>query len=256
MNLRGIWASFRFECARSLTLSRLAWWSAMAVFPSVILFLIRQEQPDALTDPEGFPVFLYLLVVRVLCPLGLLLWATPIIHAELEGKTWPYLAVRPHAKSSVLFGKYLAAVVWAIACGWTSVVLAFLLGPPDDTVRIAFLLGKLVVLASFAYGAVYTLIGVLFLKRAMVVTVAYTLLVEVALTFMPAVVNEATVAYRLRAIIAKELEFDERVEAWKRLVSEAPVSEQVTILVVYTMVALVAALLFLRRRQLVLARED
>ncbi len=114
MNPRGIWAAFRFECARSFTISRLAWWTAMAMFPAVLLFLIRQENPDALTDDEGLSVVLYFLIVRVLCPLNLLLWATPIIHAELESKTWSFLSVRPHGKSSVLFGKYLAAVAWSL----------------------------------------------------------------------------------------------------------------------------------------------
>ncbi len=204
MNAHGIWACFRFECARALTLSRLAWWSAMAVFPAVLLFLIRQEDPVALTDDEGLSVVLYFLVIQVLCPLNLLLLATPIVHAELEGKTWLFLAVRPHGKSSVLFGKYLAAVLWTIAGGWLSIALAVALGPPEDATRVVWLLGKLVVLSSFAYGAVYTLLGVLFLKRAMVVTVAYTLLVEGALTMVPAVVNEVTVAFRLRTIGAKE----------------------------------------------------
>lgn len=256
MSLRGIWASFRYECSRSMTLVRIACWSGLAVFPSAILFLIRREDAGALTDTEGFTVFLYFLIVRVLCPLGLLLWATPIIHAELEGKTWSYLAVRPHGKSSVLLGKYLAALVWAITGGWTSIALACALGPPDDAARAVILLGKLVVFASFAYGAVYTLIGVLFLKRAMVVTVAYTLLVEVALTLVPAVVNEVTVAYRLRAILARELDITRDAPAWERLVSAAPVSAQMTILAVYTALTLGAALLVLRQRQLVLARED
>lgn len=178
MNARGIWASFRFECSRSLTVSRLTWWSAMAVFPSVLLFLIRKDTPDALTDDQGLSMMLYFLIVRVLCPLNLLLWATPIIHAELEAKTWSFLSVRPHGKSSVLLGKYLAAVAWTIGSGWASIALAIALGPPEDVTRVALLLGELVVLSSFAYGAVYTLLGVLFLKRAMVVTVGYTLFVE------------------------------------------------------------------------------
>ncbi len=256
MNPRGIWASFRFECSRSLTISRLAWWSAMAVFPSVLLFLIRQDQPDALTDDEGLSVVLYFLIVRVLCPLNLLLWATPIIHAELEAKTWSFLSVRPHGKSSVLFGKYLAAVAWTLGGGWVSILLVIALGPPEDAIRVAMLLGRLVVLSSFAYGAVYTLLGVLFLKRAMVMTVGYTLLVEGALTVVPAVVNEFTVAYRLRTIAATEFDLARQAAPLGRLVSDGSVAEQITILVVYTVGALVVALVALRRRQLALARED
>lgn len=256
MNPRGIWACFRFECTRSFTISRLAWWSAMAVFPALLLFLIRQDSPDALKDAEGLTVVLYFLVVRVLCPLNLLLWATPIIHAELESKTWSFLSVRPDGKSSVLLGKYLAAVAWTIGGGWVCIGLVIALGPPEDAARVAMLLGKLVVLSSFAYGAVYTLLGVLFLKRAMVVTVGYTLLVEGALTVVPAVVNEFTVAYRLRTIVVTEFDLVGKSAPLGRLVSDGSVAEQITILVVYAVGALVLALIALRRRQLVLARED
>ncbi len=256
MNSRGIWASFRFECTRSFTFSRLAWWSAMAMFPAVLFFLIRQENPEALKDDEGLTVVLYFLIVRVLCPLNLLLWATPIIHAELESKTWPFLSVRPGGKSSVLLGKYLAAVAWTIGGGWVSIVLVIALGPPEDAVRVVLLLGKLVVLSSFAYGAVYTLLGVLFLKRAMVVTVGYTLLVEGALTVVPAVVNEFTVAYRLRTIASTEFDLARKAAPLGRIVSDGSVAEQVAILLVYAVGALVLALVALRRRQLVLARED
>lgn len=256
MSLRGIWASFRFECGRSMALSRLSWCLGMALFPVGLLYLIRTDDPDALTDKEGLTVFLYFLIVRVLCPLGLLLWATPIIHSEIEGKTWPYVSVRPGGKTSVLFGKYFAAVLWTVIGGWVGLALAVSLGEPEDAAHTAYLLGRLVVLGSFTYGAVYTLIGVVFLKRAMVVTVAYTLLVEVALTLVPAVINEATVAFRLRALLVKELQLERVSEVWNLLISDAPASRHMVILAFYTVGCLVAALLVLRRRQLVLARED
>ncbi len=256
MSLRGIWASFRYECSRSLTLSRLAWWLGMALFPAAILLLIRSENPDALADQEGLAVFLYFLVVRVLCPLGLLLWATPIIHAEIEAKTWGYIAVRPGGKNSVLFGKYLAAVAWTVCAGWMGVALAVVLGRPDGAVHVAYLLGKLVLLGSLTYGAVYTLIGVVFLKRAMVITVAYTLLAEVALALVPAVINEATVAYRLRALLARESNLPRRSPVADFLISDSSPSKQVVILALYTAACLVAAVIVMRRRQLVLARED
>jgi ABC-type transport system involved in multi-copper enzyme maturation permease subunit len=57
------------------------------------------------------------LIPQVVCLLGLLLWATPNVHSELEGRTWIYLAVRPDGKAMVLLGKYLTAVAWsASAC--------------------------------------------------------------------------------------------------------------------------------------------
>ncbi len=50
----------------------------------------------------------------------------PLVHAELEGRTWIYLAVRPRGRVSVLLGKYLTAVAWTTLAGWTSTTICVL----------------------------------------------------------------------------------------------------------------------------------
>jgi len=178
-----IWgdATIRFELLRSLHFSRLFWWGALAMFPLLVAQMLRSLEPEILRDEGGVGFLLYVLIVRMLCPLSLLLWATPAIHAEVEGRTWGYVAVRPGGRAAVLFGKYLAAVTWSFLLGWISLAAFLTLVYPEGWSTLGGLFSELILLSSLTYGALYLLIGVLFLKRAMVITVSYTLLVEVFL---------------------------------------------------------------------------
>ncbi len=256
MTSRGVWATFCFEGKRSLMISRWIWWLALSLVPFALAVLLRSQEPGILRTQGEVGIYPYIFVIRVLCPLALLLWATPAVHAEIEGKTWAYVAVRPGGKGSLLIGKYLVALVWASVIGIAAVSVCVVYLRPDDLFRVWWLLVKLVLLSSMAYGAIYLLLGVLFLKRAMVFAVIYTLIAEVALTLVPAVVNEVTVDFRLRTLLIKGLVVDNSIgRGFVSLISEGGPAQQVLILVLYALALLVAALLVLRQRQLVVAEE-
>ncbi len=110
-----IWKVFLFEWHRSLTVGRILTWSVLLLVPvslmGAVLFLTRSEIPSTFLY-----VATYILVPQVICMLGLLLWATPAIHSELEAKTWVYLAMRPAGKQAILLGKYLVAVRLGFLC--------------------------------------------------------------------------------------------------------------------------------------------
>ena len=97
MKLAAIGTVFRFECGRTLTVPRLLAWSAMALFPAGLLLLIQSQGGELQKDIRPAAA-LFVLIPEVLCVMGLLLWATPIVHSEVEGKTWTYLARAPPAK--------------------------------------------------------------------------------------------------------------------------------------------------------------
>lgn len=256
MSLRGILAVVRFEGRRSLRPARVVWWALLAALPLLLALLIRAQEPRALDRAEELATYLYILVVRALCPLALLLWATPAVHAEMEAKAWPYIAVSPRGRVSLLVGKYLVAVLWAIVVGAVSVASCALVVSPGASPRVWETLLALVVLSSTAYGAVYVLLGVLFLKRGMVVTVAYTCIVEVALTMVPAVVNQLTIDYRLRTILVRELGLVASLGRGARdFVAAGSALEQAAILCGYALGALITAALVLKRKQLVVAEE-
>jgi ABC-type transport system involved in multi-copper enzyme maturation permease subunit len=259
MNVWATWAVFRFEWGRTLTVPRLAFSGALGLFPVLLLALVQSL--GAHLEREGLGLLtLFVLIPQVLCMMGLLLWATPVIHSELEGRTWAYLALRPAGKGSVLLGKYLAAVAWTALVAQVSLALSMAVVRPEvDAMRVWGVLGGLTIFACLAYGAIYVLLGVIFLRRAMVAAVVYTLISEFALTWVPATIRQLTVQYHLRCLAAKWMGYSElprHVRIDKELIfSSASTFQHLAILAAFTAVLLAAAMVILRRRELVRASD-
>ncbi len=251
----GALSVFRFEWSRTLTLSRLLGWLLLALFPPFIVSLLRLQGVPL----EEFTLGLVLfgLIAEVVCLLGLLLWATPMVHAEMEGKTWIYLAVRPAGRRSVLLGKYLTAVTWTASAAITASTLSVLLAFPEQPIRILLVLVALVILSCLAYGALYSLIAVVFHRRAMVFAFVYTLIVEVMVSFIPAMINELTVHYRLRSLLVIWMGWwdDDLKEEWKLILSDQPAWVHLFILAAITSIFLVAAAMVLRFKEYVSADD-
>ncbi|MCA9056127.1 MAG: hypothetical protein KDA75_19985, partial [Planctomycetaceae bacterium] len=185
--------------------------------------------------------------------LGVFLWATPWLSSELEGRSWVYLAIRPHGKLAVLLGKYLLAVAWTIPAGCIAAALAAFVIAESDVLSLIWVQWKLVVLSCFAYAAVFTLIGAIFPKRAMVVGVFYAILFEVVLASIPAAVNLLTVQYRTRSLLVKWLDWDTDVVRRNRVFQayfgdESPIWH-VGALMLMTVLLLTAAALVVRWRE-------
>ncbi|MFO7902198.1 MAG: hypothetical protein R6U98_06035, partial [Pirellulaceae bacterium] len=111
---------------------------------------------------------------------------------------WGYLAVHPRGRASLLLGKYLTAIVWTALAGCTSLTICILIAQPVYAFRLWSSLLLIIGFAAFAYGALYSLIAVFVQRRAMVIAVAYTLILEFLVSFVPAVINQFTVLFRLR----------------------------------------------------------
>ncbi len=256
MNARGIWAVFRFEGKRSLRPSRLLWWGAIGAVPLLLAASVRASAPAAFRHEGEVAAYLYVLVVRALPALALLLWAAPAVHTEIESRAWTYVALSPGGKVSLLLGRYLLALAWSSGVGLAALGACFLGVFQAHAERLGPLFAELVVLSSVAYGALYLLIGAIGLKRAMVAAVAYTFLVEVALTMVPAVVNQLTIDLRLRSILARDLGFSEPLPgAAREFLAAGPAWEQAAILGFYALGALAASVILIRRRQLVVAQD-
>ncbi len=253
--LRSLLVVLGFECRRGLTPWRIIAFVGLALFPAVLGFLIKSAGAPV-SDPERWIFMFFILIPEVVCLLGLLLWATPVIQAEVEGKTWPYLAVRPCGKVPILLGKYLSAVAWTALAAWLALGLALVAVTPDEgAVRAAWVLSAIVGLSTLAYGALFVCLGVLFLRRAMVLAVAYTFFFEFMISWVPAMVNRFTVQYHLRSLCAKWLP-SHYVPPWMgRFLNPSPWYYHVLILLGMTAVLLIVAAVVLRRRQLITAPE-
>jgi ABC-type transport system involved in multi-copper enzyme maturation permease subunit len=252
-------ATTLFDFRRSLTVSRMAVFAVLSLFPPAIL-MINLFGPGL----EAAPVIIGVTVMMVGL-LAELLWATPIVYGELEGKTWIYLAVRPSGVMALLIGKYLIAVLWTLAvCGTalTVCVLVAAVAQVPGALRIWIVFAILITLAAFAYAAIFALIGVVFHRRAMVFAMAYVIIFELLIAQIPAVINQVTVRHHLTALGVKWLNFrhlgDEEVPDFilqYMLGAQEPDWQNLLTVVATTAVALSASMWIIHRREFLSADE-
>ena len=257
MSALGIaWTVFRFECRRALGLARLALVAGLAVFPLGLLWLIQLEGGHLERNNQRWATAMFVLVPEVVCLLALLLWATPVVHSEVEGKTWTYLVVRPGGKFPILLGKYLAAASWAAMTAILSLTLAIGVVAPAGAIRHGWLaFASLALLSWLAYGSLYVLLGVLFLRRGMMVAVAYTFLFEFIIGMIPAVINRCTVQYHLRTLMVNWLRLPAPPKGAGDFIGTGPAWQHVAILLAMSAGFLAMASWILLRRELVTTSE-
>jgi ABC-type transport system involved in multi-copper enzyme maturation permease subunit len=229
-------AVVRFLGRRAFTGSRLAWWLLLAAFPGALVLLIQGTSPDdQQPPPEAWLLLLYVLIPCVTCVAGTFLWVTATVQSEIDAKTWIYLATRPYGVTSLLVGNYVVAVAWTVSVAMAALAIVLTLMPSEEVTDRWRAFAGLILLAAPAYASVYALIGVLFIKRAMFVAVAYTLVFEMIMGFMPAVINKLTIQYRLRSLAFRWLDLDqlppELATGLREVLSDAPPYQHVVILI-------------------------
>lgn len=254
MNFWGkIAATALFDFRRSLTISRLSVFVVLSLFPPAIMG-INLLGPGV----DAAPVIIGITVMMVGI-LAELLWATPIVYGELEGKTWLFLATRPRGVMAVLLGKYLIAVLWTTAVCSIALTLSVLLAAAaqvPNALRLWLVFLVLIILATFAYAAVFALIGVLFHRRAMVFAMAYVIVLEVVIAQIPAVINQITVSHHLTALAVKWLDFrylgDEEVPEFilqQMLGAQEPDWQNILTVAATTVIALAASMWIICSRE-------
>jgi ABC-type transport system involved in multi-copper enzyme maturation permease subunit len=252
MNLSSVAAVFFFEWRRAFSMARMGWWIVLALFPCLIVSMIRFALRGEEMPGEAWTFILFILVPMLVTMLGTFLWATPVVSAELERKSWVYLAVRPQGTTNVLLGKYLVALTWALSAALVGLCAAVAIMPDPDGVRIGGTIARITLLSCPAYAALYLLLGTLFPKRSMVMAVAYTLIFELIISFIPALINTLTVQYRIRTLLflwEGNLLGEGEEPKLLAFVGDPPAWEHVVVLVAYTLTLLVAAVGVVRGRE-------
>lgn len=241
MNPFLIFDVMRFELSRSMTAGRIAIWLVLVAFPVGLISLLKLI--SGFDQPEVWGFTVYFLVPEVVCMLGLLLWATPVVATEIEGQTWIYLAMRQSGRTTVLLGKYMTSIVWTFAAAVAGITLSMMILIPDDVVFVWAVMCALAGLSCFAHAAIYLLIGVVFHSRTMVTAVVYTLVIEYGLSFVPAVANKLTVNYRLRGLLVEWMDW-ETVKIQARVVfGDEPASTHLFAIGTFTAICLTAAVI-------------
>ena len=86
---------------------------------------------------QSIPIsdLLIMVLVSIVAFLSQLLWATPNIYTELEGKSWIFVASRPRGRTALFLGKYLSAVGFSFAVCFISISLCLAIrtyAPPQS----------------------------------------------------------------------------------------------------------------------------
>ena len=205
--LNGALATCTFELRRSFTIHRTAVSAVLALFPpSILLILILAASvsgnSEAILD---YTRLLTVFLVALVCLLTALLWATPNVYSEIEGKTWGFIASRPGGRISVFLGKFLASFFVSFGVSVVAISLCIFLadrslGVPDSQ-RLWVAICGVFLFGSFVYSAVFSMIGTLFIKRSMVVAAGYLLGSDVLLASIPgALISKLTIRFHLQEL--------------------------------------------------------
>lgn len=241
---------FRFELSRTLTFGRIVTWLALCCFPLLLVGTLHWQSEGRV--PEiAMAMICYALVPQICCMLGLLLWATPAIGAETESQSWVYLTLRQHGRTGIAIGKYLIAFLWTVSCGIVAAIGVSFLSGHSEPLRMAASLSGLVLLSSACYAALYLLIGASMFRRATVVAVVYSLVVEGLVSWIPATINQLTVSYRLRSLLMRWMDLDptQMDSSGAYLFGTEAVWFSVLCLVAYALIGLGIATYIIRNRE-------
>ena len=168
--LNGAIATCRFELQRSFTFQRTSVSLMLALFPPTMLFLLSlgTRVSGDLTGFQDFAKLISVLLISLVCLLSQLLWATPNVYSELEGKSWGFIASRPGARISILLGKFLASFVVSFAISLLALSLCVIIADRMlgilNPEKFWIAMSGVYLFACLAYSAIFSLIGTLFIQ--------------------------------------------------------------------------------------------
>ena len=144
------------------------------VFALLYRGVLIARMPAKITGFDLYAVIIAIYYVRNVLPLAALFYATSLIADEVEGKTLTYLLTRPLRRPSILAGKFAAYLTTTLTFTLPATVITFfLLATARGFAGIGAAVPELfrdmgvMALSLLAYGAFFTLLGVL-LRRPMI----------------------------------------------------------------------------------------
>ena len=261
--MNALQAVFVYELKRSLTMGRMAWWFAMALFPVLVTILIRtlgdiQLRSNIAAQKSIWTVALYILIPGVCVAMSVLLTAAPAVATELEGRSWVYLATRPNGIFWLLLGKFCVSMTWGTTAAWLGSIFSVALCGMDEKLRMIVSLMAMSFLSAAAYSAVFMLVGAIFPKRAMVFCMMYAIIVELVFGSIPAVINRMTVQFRLRTLCVNWMPLDKEMKedsVFQYVVLNGSSFMQCFWLVTLSVLFLVTAIVVAHRKEFTSATE-
>lgn len=208
--LQNAFATCLFEIRSSFTVQRTSVSLVLALFPPVMLGLLilgARFSRNGISNSifQDFTSLLTITLIALVSLLSLILWTTPNVSAELEGKSWVFIASRPGGRLSIFLGKYFAACSVSFGICIIAISLCTLLIdsqiPNEDAGRFWISLCGIFFLACLVYGGIFSLLGTLFIKRAMTFAVGFVIGSDIIMGSVPGVLmNKFSIRYHLQEI--------------------------------------------------------
>jgi ABC-2 type transport system permease protein len=228
------------------------WFLGLFLSLPAVLVLLILGVGDRLPDSEReliLSVLLYVLYPQTLVILATLLYGSGLLSAEIEGRTLVYLLTRPMPRWKILLVKYAATVLVLAALCLASLTASTAIAGFPGGLRTWFALSVSVLMACVAYTAVFGLIGLIAPRRAVPVGLIYAGVLEIALSFVPAFVNQLSVSHYLRSLtyhLSGQTGLQQEVLAF---LGDTGPWASATALLVFPQLALVISILLLELRE-------
>lgn len=176
------------------------------LFGLLYRIVLVAKVPAQVAGFDLYGVIVAVYYVRNVLPLAALFYATSLIADEVEGKTLGYLLTRPVRRESILAGKFAAYVVTTLALALPSTVVTFFLlltargfSGIGSAVPDLFRDMGVIALTLLAYGALFTLAGVL-LRRPVIPGLLFLFVWELVAN-LPGYLPRFTVTAWLRSLL-------------------------------------------------------
>lgn len=244
---------------RQMLGGRRIWFALMLLaIPILLVAMLRMAAGfglEAQAEPYARALVVYALYPQSMCILLCLLYGTSLLAAEIEGKTLVYLVTHAQPRWSVLVAKYAATAVALTGLCLASMSVSFLVAGASMGVRLWAALAASVTGACVAYTAIFALLGLLLPRRSIAVGLVYVLVIEFALSLVPALVNEGTASYYLRSLAFQIADIDLRqlsdqdLGPLPRMFGGASLLHSVAALVAMTALALAGASAWFHRSE-------
>jgi ABC-type transport system involved in multi-copper enzyme maturation permease subunit len=176
------------------------------VFAVVYRVVLAAHIPPRVTPVDLYGAVVVFYYLRNVLPLAALFYASALIADEVEGKTLTYLLTRPVRREAILAGKFAAYVATTLSLALPAVVVTFFIlltsrGRVGLGAAVPDLLRDLGVLALalLAYGALFTLLGVL-LKRPVIPGLLFLFVWEL-IANLPGYLPRFTLTAYLRSLV-------------------------------------------------------
>jgi len=176
-------------------------------FAVLYRLVLVAKLPARVTGFDLYGVLVAIYDVRNVVPLCALFFAASLVADEVEGRTLTYLLTRPITRAAILLGKFAAYVVSSLVFVWPITVATFFLlatsrGTEGLSSRVPVLFQDLGVLALglVAYGALFTLLGVL-VKRPVIPGLLFLYAWELV-AWIPGYLPRFTVTAYLRSLLS------------------------------------------------------